>query len=278
MTESSKGKIVQIIGTVVDVEFNEGELPALFNALEVEEVSERLVLEVEQHIGNNWVRCLSLAPTDGLVRGQPVTDTGKPISVPVGEGSLGRMFNVIGEPLDNLGDPKTEEYWPIHRAAPSFDEQATTTDMLETGLKVVDLITPFTKGGKIGAYGGAGVGKTVIIMELIRNIATVHKGYSVFAGVGERSREGNDLWHEMQDSGVINNTVLVFGQMNEPPGVRLRIGLTGLTMAEYFRDTQGQDVLLFIDNIYRYILAGMEVSATLGRMPSAVGYQPTLST
>tara|TARA_B100001750_G_C15521288_1_gene611791 strand:- start:1949 stop:3355 length:1407 start_codon:yes stop_codon:yes gene_type:complete len=278
MTESSKGKIVQIIGTVVDVEFNEGELPALFNALEVEEVSERLVLEVEQHIGNNWVRCLSLAPTDGLVRGQPVIDTGKPISVPVGEGSLGRMFNVIGEPLDNLGDPKTEEYWPIHRAAPSFDEQATTTDMLETGLKVVDLITPFTKGGKIGAYGGAGVGKTVIIMELIRNIATVHKGYSVFAGVGERSREGNDLWHEMQDSGVINNTVLVFGQMNEPPGVRLRIGLTGLTMAEYFRDTQGQDVLLFIDNIYRYILAGMEVSATLGRMPSAVGYQPTLST
>ena len=278
MTESSKGKIVQIIGTVVDVEFNEGELPALFNALEVEEVTERLVLEVEQHIGNNWVRCLSLAPTDGLVRGQPVTDTGKPISVPVGEGSLGRMFNVIGEPLDNLGDPKTEEYWPIHRAAPSFDEQATTTDMLETGLKVVDLITPFTKGGKIGAYGGAGVGKTVIIMELIRNIATVHKGYSVFAGVGERSREGNDLWHEMQDSGVIDNTVLVFGQMNEPPGVRLRIGLTGLTMAEYFRDTQGQDVLLFIDNIYRYILAGMEVSATLGRMPSAVGYQPTLST
>ena len=278
MTESSKGKIVQIIGTVVDVEFNEGELPALFNALEVEEVAERLVLEVEQHIGNNWVRCLSLAPTDGLVRGQPVTDTGQPISVPVGEGSLGRMFNVIGEPLDNLGDPKTEEYWPIHRAAPSFDEQATTTDMLETGLKVVDLITPFTKGGKIGAYGGAGVGKTVIIMELIRNIATVHKGYSVFAGVGERSREGNDLWHEMQDSGVINNTVLVFGQMNEPPGVRLRIGLTGLTMAEYFRDTQGQDVLLFIDNIYRYILAGMEVSATLGRMPSAVGYQPTLST
>ena len=278
MTKSSKGKIVQIIGTVVDVEFNEGELPALFNALEVEEVAERLVLEVEQHIGNNWVRCLSLAPTDGLVRGQPVTDTGQPISVPVGEGSLGRMFNVIGEPLDNLGDPKTEEYWPIHRAAPSFDEQATTTDMLETGLKVVDLITPFTKGGKIGAYGGAGVGKTVIIMELIRNIATVHKGYSVFAGVGERSREGNDLWHEMQDSGVINNTVLVFGQMNEAPGVRLRIGLTGLTMAEYFRDTQGQDVLLFIDNIYRYILAGMEVSATLGRMPSAVGYQPTLST
>lgn len=278
MTKSSKGKIVQIIGTVVDVEFNEGELPALFNALEVEEVEERLVLEVEQHVGNNWVRCLALAPTDGLVRGQPVTDTGQPISVPVGEGSLGRMFNVVGDPLDNLGPAKTKEYWPIHRAAPSFDEQATTTDMLETGLKVVDLITPFTKGGKIGAYGGAGVGKTVIIMELIRNIATVHKGYSVFAGVGERSREGNDLWHEMQDSGVINNTVLVFGQMNEPPGVRLRIGLTGLTMAEYFRDIQGQDVLLFIDNIYRYILAGMEVSATLGRMPSAVGYQPTLAT
>ena len=278
MTKSSKGKIVQIIGTVIDVEFPEGELPAIFNALEVQDVQERLVLEVEQHVGNNWVRCLSLASTDGLVRGQSVLDTGKPISVPVGEASLGRMFNVVGDPLDNLGDPKAEEYWPIHRSPPSFDEQATTTDMLETGLKVIDLITPFTKGGKIGAYGGAGVGKTVIIMELIRNIATVHKGYSVFAGVGERSREGNDLWHEMQESGVINNTVLVFGQMNEPPGVRLRIALTGLTMAEYFRDIQGQDVLLFIDNIYRYILAGMEVSATLGRMPSAVGYQPTLAT
>ncbi|MBI2871765.1 MAG: F0F1 ATP synthase subunit beta [Chloroflexi bacterium] len=278
MAEGSKGKVVQVIGTVVDAEFPPDDLPALYNALEIRRNGERLVLEVEQHVGNNWVRCLALGPTEGMARGEEVTDTGKPIAVPVGEGTLGRMFNVTGEALDNLGEVKAPERWPIHRAPPAYDEQETTTEVLETGLKVIDLVAPFTKGGKVGAYGGAGVGKTVIIMELIHNIATVHKGYSVFAGVGERSREGNDLWHEMQASGVMKNTVMVFGQMNEPPGVRLRVGLTGLTMAEYFRDTYGQDVLLFIDNIYRYILAGMEVSALLGRMPSAVGYQPTLST
>ena len=272
------GKVVQVIGTVIDVEFPAEELPAIYNALEISHQGARLVLEVEQHVGNNWVRCLALGPTEGLSRGAEVIDTGQPITVPVGRTSLGRLFNVSGEPLDNLGEVKAEERWSIHRAPPSFDEQETTTEMLETGIKVIDLITPFTKGGKIGAYGGAGVGKTVIIMELMRNIATQHGGFSVFAGVGERSREGNDLWHEMKDSGVLDKTVLVFGQMNEPPGVRLRIALTGLTMAEYFRDRENQDVLLFIDNIYRYILAGMEVSALLGRMPSAVGYQPTLST
>ncbi|MCH7552425.1 MAG: F0F1 ATP synthase subunit beta [Chloroflexi bacterium] len=272
------GKVVQVIGTVIDVEFPAEELPAIYNALEISHQGARLVLEVEQHVGNNWVRCLALGPTEGLSRGTEVIDTGQPITVPVGRTSLGRLFNVTGEPLDNLGEVKAEERWSIHRAPPSFDEQETTTEMLETGIKVIDLITPFTKGGKIGAYGGAGVGKTVVIMELIRNIATQHGGFSVFAGVGERSREGNDLWHEMKDSGVLEKTVLVFGQMNEPPGVRLRIALTGLTMAEYFRDRENQDVLLFIDNIYRYILAGMEVSALLGRMPSAVGYQPTLST
>ena len=274
----AKGKVVQVIGTVVDVEFPPDEIPTVDNALEIQMEGERLVLEVEQHIGNNWVRCLALGATEGLARGAEAVDTGRPISVPVGPSTLGRLFNVLGDPLDNLGEVKAEETWPIHRPPPPFDEQLTTTDMLETGLKVIDLVTPFTRGGKIGAYGGAGVGKTVIIMELIRNIATVHSGFSVFSGVGERSREGNDLWHEMQESGVLKNTVLVFGQMNEPPGVRARIGLTGLTMAEYFRDVEGQDVLLFIDNIYRYILAGMEVSALLGRMPSAVGYQPTLST
>ncbi|MBI2171578.1 MAG: F0F1 ATP synthase subunit beta [Chloroflexi bacterium] len=278
MAEGSKGKVVQVIGTVVDVEFPQEQLPALFNALECELNGEKLVLEVEQHVGNNWVRCLTMGATEGLARGAVVVDTGKAIAVPVGHGSLGRLFNITGTPLDSLGDVPAEEYWPIHRSAPDFAQQAGSTEMLETGVKVIDLIAPFTKGGKIGAYGGAGVGKTVIIMELIRNIAQVHKGYSVFAGVGERSREGNDLWHEMQQSGVLANTVLVFGQMNEPPGVRLRIALTGLTMAEYFRDNEGQDVLLFIDNIYRYILAGMEVSALLGRMPSAVGYQPTLAT
>ncbi len=272
------GKVVQVIGTVVDVEFPPAELPSIYNALELAFNGDRLVLEVQQHVGNNWVRCLSLGPTEGLQRGAEATDTGQAITVPVGRGALGRLFNVVGEPLDNLGEVKTDHRWSIHRAPPPFDEQVTTTEMLETGLKVIDLITPFTRGGKIGAYGGAGVGKTVIIMELIRNIATEHGGFSVFAGVGERSREGNDLWHEMRDSGVIDKTCLVFGQMNEPPGVRLRIALTGLTMAEYFRDEEGQDVLLFIDNIYRYILAGMEVSALLGRMPSAVGYQPTLST
>ncbi len=272
------GKIVQVIGTVVDVQFPPDELPTLFNALELNNQGERLLLEVEQHVGNNWVRCLALGPTEGLARGTDVTDTGAPVSVPVGQETLGRLFDVTGEPLDNLGPVEPPQHWPIHRPPPTFEEQATDIEILETGIKVFDLITPFMKGGKIGAYGGAGVGKTVIIQELIRNIAQVHKGVSVFAGVGERSREGNDLWHEMRDSGVMANTVLVFGQMNEPPGVRARVGLTGLTMAEYFREEQNQDVLLFIDNIYRYILAGMEVSALLGRMPSAVGYQPTLST
>jgi len=270
--------VVQVIGTVVDVEFPPGELPGIFNALEVDNQGERLVLEVEQHVGNNWVRCLSLGPTEGLSRGTEAEDTGSPVHIPVGPETLGRLFNVVGEPLDNLGPVETSNEWPIHRPPPAFDEQTSTTEILETGIKVFDLVTPFTKGGKVGAYGGAGVGKTVIIMELIRNIAAVHKGVSVFSGVGERSREGNDLWKEMQGSGVMDNTVMVFGQMNEPPGVRARIGLTGLTMAEFFREEQGQDVLLFIDNIYRYILAGMEVSALLGRMPSAVGYQPTLAT
>ena len=278
MAQGTKGSIVQIIGTVVDVEFPSEGLPEVYNGLEVDNEGERLVLEVQQHVGNNWVRCLALGPTDGLRRGAEAIDTGGPISVPVGPASLGRLFNVTGDPLDNLGEVKSEERWPIHRPPPSFEDQATSAEMLETGIKVVDLIAPFTRGGKIGAYGGAGVGKTVIIQELIRSIATVHQGRSVFAGVGERSREGNDLWHEMQESGVLASTVLVFGQMNEPPGVRLRIALTGLTMGEYFRDQEGQDVLLFIDNIYRYILAGMEVSALLGRMPSAVGYQPTLGT
>ena len=274
----ARGKVVQVIGTVVDVEFPPDELPTLFNALELDNNGEKLILEVEQHVGNNWVRCLALGPTEGLARGIEANDTGDPVLVPVGQETLGRLFDVTGQPLDNLGPVETPDRWPIHRPPPSFEEQETTTELLETGIKVFDLITPFMKGGKVGAYGGAGVGKTVIIMELIRNIAAVHKGVSVFAGVGERSREGNDLWREMQASGVMGSTVLVFGQMNEPPGVRARVGLTGLTMAEYFRDEQSQDVLLFIDNIYRYILAGMEVSALLGRMPSAVGYQPTLGT
>jgi F-type H+-transporting ATPase subunit beta len=274
----AKGKVVQIIGTVVDVEFPADELPALNNAIEIRQNGSKLVLEVQHHIGNNWARCLALSPTDGLKRGAEAIDTGAPISVPVGRQTLGRLFNILGEPLDNLGEVRTQERWPIHRSPPPFTEQETKTEILETGIKVMDLITPFTKGGKIGAYGGAGVGKTVIIQELIRNIATEHGGFSVFAGIGERSREGNDLWNEMKASGVIDKTVLVFGQMNEPPGVRLRIGLTALSMAEYFRDVEGRDVLLFIDNIYRYILAGMEVSALLGRMPSAVGYQPTLGT
>ncbi len=278
MAKDAKGQVVQVIGTVVDVEFPREEMPEVLNAIEVPMEGQTLVLEVQQHTGNNWVRCLALGPTEGLARGSTVVDTGSPILVPVGRGCLGRLFNVLGQPLDDLEEVEAQESWPIHRAPPSMEEQTTTTEILETGLKVVDLVTPFTKGGKIGAYGGAGVGKTVIIQELIRNIATVHEGFSVFAGVGERSREGNDLWHEMQASGVLKNATLVFGQMNEPPGVRARVGLTGLTMAEYFRDEEGQDVLLFIDNIYRYILAGMEVSALLGRMPSAVGYQPTLGT
>jgi F-type H+-transporting ATPase subunit beta len=272
------GKVVQVIGTVVDAEFAPDELPNLFDALEADNGGAKLVLEVQQHIGNNWVRCLALGSTDGLGRGVDVVDTSQKVTVPVGPETLGRLFDVTGTPLDNLGPVEVGQHWPIHRDAPGFDEQNPSVDILETGIKVFDLVTPFMKGGKIGAYGGAGVGKTVIIQELIRNIGAVHQGVSVFAGVGERSREGNDLWREMQASGVLSSTVLVFGQMNETPGVRARVGLTGLTMSEYFRDEEKQDVLLFIDNIYRYILAGMEVSALLGRMPSAVGYQPTLGT
>ena len=274
----AKGRVAQVIGTVVDIEFPPDELPTLNNAIEIPQNGGKLVLEVQHHVGNNWARCIALAPTDGIERGAEAIDTGAPIAVPVGRETLGRLFNIQGEPLDNLGPVNTKERWPIHRPPPPFTEQETKIEILETGIKVMDLITPFTRGGKIGAYGGAGVGKTVVIQELIRNIATEHGGFSVFAGIGERSREGNDLWNEMKASGVITKTVLVFGQMNELPGVRLRIGLTALTMAEYFRDVEGQDVLLFIDNIYRYILAGMEVSALLGRMPSAVGYQPTLAT
>ncbi len=272
------GKVTQVIGTVVDVEFPAEEMPSIYNALETSIAGERLVLEVEQHIGNNWVRCLALGATEGLVRGVDAVDTGNPVSVPVGDPTLGRLFNALGETLDDLEEVESGDSWPIHRKPPTFEDQATQVEILETGIKVMDLITPFTKGGKVGAYGGAGVGKTVIIQELIRNISEEHEGVSVFAGVGERSREGNDLWREMQESGVLANTVLVFGQMNEPPGIRARVGLTGLTMAEYFKEERGQDVLLFVDNIYRYILAGMEVSALLGRMPSAVGYQPTLGT
>jgi F-type H+-transporting ATPase subunit beta len=274
----AKGKVVQVIGTVVDVEFPPDELPAIYNGIEIPLDGGKIVLETQHHIGNNWVRAVALSPTDGLRRGAEAIDMGSPITVPVGRATLGRLFNVFGEPLDGLGEVKAEQRYPIHRLPPSLVEQETTPQMLETGLKVMDLITPFTKGGKVGAYGGAGVGKTVIITELIRNIATEHGGFSVFAGVGERSREGNDLWLEMQRSGVLNKTVLVFGQMNESPGVRSRVALTGVTMAEYFRDVEGQDVLLFIDNIYRYVLANMELSALLGRMPSAVGYQPTLGT
>ena len=272
------GKVVQVIGTVVDVEFPQENLPEIYNALELDVNGEKLVLEVEQHVGNNWARCLALGATEGVSRGLEVADTGSPVSVPVGEASLGRIFNVLGDALDDLGEVKAKEKWPIHRPAPTFEQQKGSTEILETGIKVFDLITPFSKGGKVGAYGGAGVGKTVIITELIRNIAQEHSGVSVFAGVGERSREGNDLWHEMKDYGVLDSTALVFGQMNEPPGTRARIALTGLTMAEYFREVGKQDVLLFVDNVYRYTLAGMEVSALLGRMPSAVGYQPTLAT
>jgi len=274
----AKGKVVQIIGTVVDMEFPPDELPAINNCIEIPMDGGKVVVEVQHHVGNNWVRGVALTPTDGLARGAEAIDMGTPITVPVGRATLGRLFNVFGEPLDGLGEVKAEQRYPIHRPSPSLEEQEATPQMLETGLKVMDLITPFTRGGKVGAYGGAGVGKTVIIMELIRNIATEHGGFSVFAGIGERSREGNDLWLEMQRSGVIDRTVLVFGQMNESPGVRSRVGLTAVSMAEYFRDVEGQDVLLFIDNIYRYVLANMELSALLGRMPSAVGYQPTLGT
>ncbi len=278
MAKGTKGKVVQVIGTVVDIEFPADELPAINNGIEIPLDGGKITLEAQHHIGNNWVRAVALTPTDGLARGVVAIDMGTPITVPVGRATLGRLFNVFGEPLDELGEVKAEQRYPIHRAPPPLTEQETTPQMLETGLKVMDLITPFTRGGKVGAYGGAGVGKTVIIMELIRNIATEHGGFSVFAGVGERSREGNDLWLEMQRSGVLDKTVLVFGQMNETPGVRSRVALTGVTMAEYFRDVEGQDVLLFIDNIYRYVLANMELSALLGRMPSAVGYQPTLGT
>ncbi len=274
----AKGRVVQVIGTVVDMEFPLDELPAINNGIEIPMDGGKVVIEVQHHIGNNWVRGVALTSTDGLARGAEAIDMEAPITVPVGRATLGRLFNVFGEPLDELGEVKAEQRYPIHRPPPTLEEQETTPQMLETGLKVMDLITPFTRGGKVGAYGGAGVGKTVIIMELIRNIATEHGGFSVFAGIGERSREGNDLWLEMQRSGVLDRTVLVFGQMNESPGVRARVGLTGVTMAEYFRDVEGQDVLLFIDNIYRYVLANMELSALLGRMPSAVGYQPTLGT
>ena len=273
----AEGEVRQVIGTVVDVQFPQGQLPALFNAVEIDIGEGKLVAEVEQHLGNNQVRCLAMDTTDGLRRGARVVDTGRAIAVPIGNDTLGRLFNVLGDPLDNLGEVAGDRR-PIHRPPPTLEEQETKVQVLETGLKIIDLIAPFTRGGKVGAFGGAGVGKTVIIKELIHNIATKHGGVSVFAGVGERSREGNDLWNEMRESGVLEKTVLVFGQMNEPPGVRLRVGLTALTMAEYFRDDEGQDVLLFIDNVYRYTLAGMEVSALLGRMPSAVGYQPTLAT
>jgi len=273
------GKIVQVIGAVVDVEFPPEQLPALLNALEVTRADGgKLILEVEQHLGNNWVRCVAMDSTDGLGRGATAVDTGGPISVPVGEATLGRLFNVLGNAIDNVGEVKTDLRSPIHRQPPSFVDQSTSVEVFETGVKVIDLIATFTKGGKVGLFGGAGVGKTVTIQELIHNVASHHGGYSVFAGVGERSREGNDLWHEMRESGVLPKTVMVFGQMNEPPGVRLRVGLTGLTMAEYFRDEEGRDVLLFIDNIFRFTLAGAEISALLGRMPSAVGYQPTLAT
>ena len=276
---TAEGRIVQIIGTVIDVEFPPDQLPPIYNALSIDRGDGTdLVIEVQQHVGNNWVRALAMDSTDGLTRGMAVVDTGQPIAVPVGEDALGRMFNVLGDPIDNEPVPDAAPRWPIHREAPSFEEQETQPSILETGIKVIDLIAPLVRGGKVGLYGGAGVGKTVIIQELISNIAREHGGFSVFAGVGERSREGNDLWNEMKESGVLPRMSMVFGQMNEPPGVRLRVALSGLTMAEYFRDEQARDVLFFVDNIYRYTLAGMEVSALLGRMPSAVGYQPTLST
>ncbi|MDR0957621.1 MAG: F0F1 ATP synthase subunit beta [Clostridiales bacterium] len=277
-TSAGVGKIVQIIGVVLDVRFEGGVLPALYNALEIKHNDKTMVAEVAQHIGDDVVRCIAMSSTDGLKRGLTATDTGGPISVPVGKETLSRMFNVLGKAIDNKPDVQTKEKWSIHRAAPTFADQTTNAEIFETGIKAIDLLCPYSKGGKIGLFGGAGVGKTVLIMELIRNIATEHGGYSVFSGVGERTREGKDLYSDMLNSGVIDKTALVFGQMNEPPGARMRIALTGLTMAEYFRDVEGQDVLLFIDNIFRFIQAGSEVSALLGRMPSAVGYQPTLAT
>ena len=279
MAGNNIGKITQIISAVLDIKFQEGNLPEINEAINVPlKDGGRLVVEVAQHLGDDTVRCIALGPTDGLVRGMDAIATGAPISVPVGENTLGRLFNVLGDPIDEIEAPKTDEKWPIHRPAPSFEEQATSQEMLETGIKVVDLLCPYQKGGKIGLFGGAGVGKTVLIQELIHNIATEHGGYSVFTGVGEGTREGNDLYYEMKESGVIDKTTMVFGQMNEPPGARMRVALTGLTMAEYFRDKGGKDVLLFIDNIFRFTQAGSEVSALLGRMPSAVGYQPTLQT
>ena len=278
MPEKHIGKVVQVMGPVLDIRFRDGELPALLNAVELENNGKKLIVEVAQHIGDNVVRCIAMAATDGLVRGTDAVDTGGPIKVPVGDECLGRVFNLLGEPVDEQPAPENIERWPIHRPAPAFDEQESATEILETGIKVVDLICPYAKGGKIGLFGGAGVGKTVLIQELIYNIATAHNGYSVFTGVGERTREGNDLYGEMRESGVLNKTALVYGQMNEPPGARMRVALSGLTMAEYFRDVKHQDVLLFIDNIFRFTQAGSEVSALLGRMPSAVGYQPTLAT
>lgn len=295
MAKGTLGKVTQIIGPVIDVEFPRGELPEIYNSVEIPlsgqasgaaygqsvgtngQGGDRLVVEVAHHLGADRVRCVAMGPTDGLRRGMDAYDTGVPISVPVGAPTLGRLFNVLGDAIDNLGPVEAEERYPIHRPAPTFEEQATTAEILETGLKVIDLIAPFTKGGKTGIFGGAGVGKTIVIMELISTVGREHQGVSVFAGIGERTREGNDLWYELQDTGVINQVAMVFGQMNEPPGVRLRVGLTGLTMAEYFRD-RGQDVMMFIDNIFRFVMSGSEVSALLGRMPSAVGYQPTLGT
>ena len=278
MSNQNIGKVVQVIGPVLDIRFEDGHLPELLSAVEIQNGDRKVVAEVAQHVGDNVVRCIAMNATDGMVRGLDAVDTGSPITVPVGNECLGRVFNLLGEPVDNKPAPEAKERWPIHRPAPSFEEQETSTEILETGIKVVDLIAPYAKGGKIGLFGGAGVGKTVLIMELINNVAKQHGGLSVFAGVGERTREGNDLYNEMKESGVISKTALVYGQMNEPPGARMRVGLSGLTMAEYFRDKENQDVLLFIDNIFRFTQAGSEVSALLGRMPSAVGYQPTLAT
>ena len=278
MSNKNVGTVAQVIGPVLDIRFADGQLPALRNAIELDNNGQRLIVEVAQHIGDNVARCIAMSSTDGLVRGAKAVDTGSPITVPVGDACLGRVFNLLGDAIDNKPAPEGMERWPIHRDPPSYDEQETTTEILETGIKVVDLICPYAKGGKIGLFGGAGVGKTVLIQELINNVATQHGGYSVFTGVGERTREGNDLYGEMSESGVISKTALVYGQMNEPPGARMRVALSGLTMAEYFRDVQNQDVLLFIDNIFRFTQAGSEVSALLGRMPSAVGYQPTLAT
>lgn len=278
MESKNIGKVVQIVGAVVDIRFGKDSLPDLLNAIEIDNKGEKLVVEVAQHIGDDIVRCIAMGSTDGLVRGIDAVDTGKAISVPVGKETLSRMFNLLGEPVDNLPAPETKERWEIHREPPTYEEQSASNEILETGIKVIDLIAPYLKGGKIGLFGGAGVGKTVLIQELINNVANQHGGISVFTGVGERTREGNDLYYEMKESGVIDKTVLVYGQMNEPPGARMRVALSGLTMAEYFRDVEHQDVLLFIDNIFRFTQAGSEVSALLGRMPSAVGYQPTLAT